>query len=103
MQERLADIWKKNILEDLERELLEYETVEEFLADIKKEFRGEDEESVKVADLKKLEQRGKMMEEFIQEFKRTARGSSYEKCLLIEEFKQNMNGVTRRKLIEVEN
>jgi len=46
-----ADIWKENMLEDLERGLLEYELVGEFLADIKKEFRGGDEKSVKVTEL----------------------------------------------------
>ena len=65
IQERSADIWKQNILEDLEGELLEYETVREFLADIRKEFRGGDKESVKVAELKKLEQEGKTMEKFM--------------------------------------
>ena len=43
------------------------------------------------------------MEEFMQEFKRTARGSGYEGRLLVEEFKQGMNGGIRRKLMEVEN
>jgi len=47
------------MLEDLEGGLLEYETVGEFLADIKKEFGGGDEELVKVAELKRLEQEGK--------------------------------------------
>ena len=74
-----ADIWKENMLEDLEGGLLEYETVGEFLADIKKEFGRGDEESVKVAELWKLEQGSKTMEEFIQEFRRAARGSGYEK------------------------
>ena len=35
--------------------LLEYEIIEVFLTDIRKEFGGEDEKSVKVAELKKLE------------------------------------------------
>ena len=48
-------MWKENTLEDLEGGLLEYKTAEEFLADIRKEFGGEDEESVKVAELKRLE------------------------------------------------
>ena len=43
------------------------------------------------------------MEEFVQEFKRTARRSRYEGRLLVEKFKQGMNGGIRRKLIEVEN
>ena len=82
---------------------MEFETVGEFLAEIKKEFSGEEEESVKAAELKKLEQEGKIMEEFVQEFKRVARGSGYEGRLLVEEFKREMNGVIRRKLIEAEN
>ena len=53
------------MLEDLEAEVLEYETVGEFLVDIRKEFGGGDEESVKVAELKKLEQGGKTVEEYV--------------------------------------
>ena len=97
-----ADIWKKNMLEDLEGRLLEYKTVREFLADIKKEFRGGNEELVKVAELQRLEQGNKTMEEFVQEFRRAARGSRYKRRPLIEEFKRGMNGAIRRKLIEAE-
>jgi len=46
--------------------------------------------SVKVAELRKLEQGGRTMEEFVQEFKRAARGSGYEgsvmECFGHEEF-----------------
>jgi len=52
-------------LEDLKRGLLEYETVEEFLMDIKIKFGKGDEESVKVVELQRLEQRNKIMEEFV--------------------------------------
>ena len=96
-------MWKKNVLEELEVGELEFETVGEFLAEIKKEFGGEEEESVKAAELRKLEQGGKTMEEFVQEFKRAARGSGYEERLLVEEFKREMNGAIRRKLMEAEN
>ena len=51
VQRGLADIWKKNVIEDLEGGLLEYEAVGEFLVDIKREFGGGDEESVKVVEL----------------------------------------------------
>ena len=88
--------------ERFERGVLEYESVGKFLAAIKKEFRGEEEESVKVAELKKLEQGGKMMEEFVQKFRRAARRSGYEECPLIEEFKWGINVTVRRRLIEVE-
>jgi len=73
------------------------------LAEIKKEFRGGDKESVKVVELKKIKQGRRMMEEFVQNFKRTARESGYEGYPLIEEFKWGMNGSIRRKLMEAEN
>ena len=76
----------------MEERLLEYKTVGEFLADIKKEFGGEDKEGVKVAELKRLEQGSKTIEEFVQEFKRAVRDSGYEERLLIEELKRGMNG-----------
>ena len=91
------------MMEELESGKVEYESVEEFLTCLKKEFRGGEEESVKVAELRKIEQGGKTMEEFVQEFKRAARGSGYKGRPLVEEFKRGMNGGIRRKLIEAEN
>jgi len=49
----------------LEAEKVEYESVEEFLAEIKKEFGGGDKESLKIAELKRIEQEGRTMEEFV--------------------------------------
>ena len=63
----------------------------EFLADIK-EFGGENEEIIKVVELKRLEQEGRIVEEFVQEFRREARKSGYEGRSLVEKFKQGMNG-----------
>ena len=98
-----ADVWKENIMEELEVGEVEYESVEEFFTILRKEFGEGDEESVKAAELRKLEQGGKTMEEFVQEFKRAARGSGYEGRLLVEEFKRGMNGGIQRKLMEAEN
>ena len=98
-----ADVWKENVLEELESGEMEYETAEEFLTTLKKEFGGGEEEAVKAAELRKLEQGGRTMEEFVQEFKRAARGSRYEGRPLVEEFKRGMNGGIRRKLMEAEN
>jgi len=103
VQREAADIWKENILEELEARELEFKTVGEFLAEIKKEFGGGEEESVKAVDLRKLEQGGKTMEGFVQEFKRAVRESRYKGRLLIEEFKRRMNRMIRRKLMEAEN
>ena len=58
-------MWKENILKDLEAEALEYETVVEFLADIKRKFREEEKEIVKVVELRRLEQGKKTIEEFV--------------------------------------
>ena len=98
-----VDVWKKNIMEELETGEMEYETVEEFLTSLKKEFGGREEKLVKAAELRKLEQGGRTIEEFVQEFKRVARGSGYEGRLLVEEFKRRMNEGIRRKLVEAEN
>ena len=96
-------MWKENIMDELESGEMEYEMVEDFLTSLRKEFGGGEEESVKAAELRKLEQGGKTMEEFVQEFKRAARGSGYKGRLLVEEFKRGMNGGIRRKLMEAEN
>ena len=92
VQGGLADVWKENVMEELESGKVEYESAEKFLTGLKKEFGGGEEESMKAAELRKLEQGGRMMEEFVQEFKRAARGSGYERRLLIKEFKRRMNG-----------
>ena len=91
------------MLEKLEAGELEFETVEEFLAEIKKEFGGGEEKLVKTEKLRKLEQRGKTMEEFVQEFKRVARGSRYKGRSLVKEFKRQMNEMIRRRLMKAEN
>ena len=92
VQGGLADVWKENVMEEMEVGKVEYESVEDFLACLKKEFGRGEEESVKVVELRKLEQGGRTMEEFVQEFKRTARKSGYEGRLLVEEFKRGING-----------
>ena len=103
VQGGLADMWKENVMEELESGEMEYETAEEFFTSLRKKFGEGEEESVKAAELRKLEQGGKTMKEFVQEFKRAARGSGYEGRPLVEEFKRGMNGGIRRKLMEVEN
>jgi len=56
MQGEAADVWKENVLEELEVGELEFETVEEFLVEIKKKFGGGEEELVKIVELRKLDQ-----------------------------------------------
>jgi len=88
-------------LEDLELGEVEFRLVREFLLELKKKFSKGDEKLVKAAELRRIEQRKKIMEEFVQKFKRAIRGSSYKRRTLVEEFKRKMNKVIRRKLMEV--
>ena len=103
MQGGSADVWKENVMEEMELGEVEYKSAEEFLTSLKKEFRGGEEKLIKAVELRRMEQGGRTIEEFVQEFKRAARGSRYEGRPLMEEFKREMNGGIRRKLMEVEN
>ena len=73
-----ADIWKENLLEDLESEEVEYELAGEFLLELKKKFGEGDKKLVKVAELRRIEQGKRTMEEFVQKFWRAVRNSGYE-------------------------
>ena len=42
------------------------------------------------------------MEEFLQEFQRVVRNSKYERRVLVDEFKRELNRIIRKKLIEIE-
>ena len=102
VQRGLANVWKENLLEDLELRELEFGLAEEFLLELKKEFDRGDEKSVKVVELKRVEQEKRMMEEFVQEFRRAARESGCEERTLVEKLKREMNRMIRRKLMETE-
>jgi len=65
VQGELMDIWKENIMKELESGEVEYESAKEFLIGLKKEFGREEEESVKVVELRKLEQEGRTTEKFV--------------------------------------
>ena len=52
--------------------------------ELKKEFGRGDEESVKVVELKRIEQEERTIKEFMQEFRRAARESGYERRKLVE-------------------
>ena len=96
------DIWKDNVIEDLKSENLSYVTVGEFLADLKEESGGEDDEMIKVVELKKVEQEDEMIKEFVQEFGRVAKDKEYKEKLLLKNFKRRMNGVIRQKFMKLE-
>jgi len=55
VQGAAADIWKENVIEELEVGKIKYKTAEDFLISLKKEFGGGEEELVKAAELRKIE------------------------------------------------
>jgi len=66
-------------------------TISEFLINLKKEFSGGNNKIIKVVELKKVEQRSRMMKEYVQEFRKVIRNSRYEGKPLVEKFKRGMN------------
>ena len=65
VQRGSADIWKENVIEEINAGEIKFETVEKFLAKIRRVFGGGDEESVKITKLKKIEQEGRIIEKFV--------------------------------------
>ena len=102
VQGGVAEIWKDNILDEITKGTLAVSTVEELFTKIRQEFEEFKEESRKVDELRVLEQEGKTVDKYVQEFKRAARGSGYEGRALVEEFKRGLSGTVRRRLAAVE-
>ena len=80
----------------------EVESVEQLFAKIRDDFGETLEEKRKIEQLRTIEQGGRTCDEYMQEFKKIARGSSYKGRPLIKEFKRGLNGTIRRKLVEAE-
>ena len=78
------------------------ELAEQLFAKIRNDFGETSEEERKIEQLKTIEQKGRTCNEYVQEFKKIARGSGYEGRPLIEEFKRGLNGAIRRKLAKAE-
>ena len=98
MQGESVNIWKENILEDLETEILEYKTTRELLADLRiQKRRRRNGQSSRIE-----EKGGKIMEEFVQEFRRVARRSRYKGQPLVEEFNHSINRTIQKRLMESE-
>jgi len=69
---------------------------------IRNNFGETSEEERKIEQLRTIEQGGRTCDEYMQEFKKVARGNSYERRPFIEEFKRGLNRSIRRKLAEAE-
>jgi len=96
VQGRVAEAWKDNLLDELAKGESEVDTVEKLFTKIRNE------EERKIEQLWTIEQGGRTCDEYVQEFKKVAKGSGYAERPLIEEFKRGLNGAIRRKLTEAE-
>lgn len=67
IQKGSADIQKENILEDMKARELEFPSVGDSLAELKREFCREYDESAKITKLKKAEQETRIIKKFVQE------------------------------------
>ena len=102
VQRGVAEVQKDNLLDELLKKESEVETVEELFKKMRNEFGETEEEERKVEQLRTIEQGSRTYNEYVQEFKKIARGSGYEKWPLIKEFKRGLNRGVRRKLAEAE-
>jgi len=102
VQKGIAEAWKDNLLDELAKRESEVESVEQLFTKIRNDFRETSEEERKIEQLRTIKQGGRTYDEYVQEFKKVARGSGYKGRPLIEEFKQGLNRAIRRKLAEAE-
>jgi len=89
-------------MDELAKGESEVETVEQLFSKIRNDFGETLEKERKIEQLWTIEQGGRTCDEYVQEFKKVARGSGYEGRPLIEKFKRGLNGTIRRKLAEAE-
>jgi len=102
VQGGIAEVWKDNLLDELAKGESEVESAEQLFTKIRNDFEETSEEERKIEQLRTIEQGERTCNEYIQEFKKVAKGSSYEGRPLIKEFKRGLNGAIRRKLAEAE-
>jgi len=79
VQEEVAEAWKDNLLDELAKGKSEVESVEQLFTKIRNNFREMSEEERKIEQLWTMEQRGRTYNKYVQEFKKVAKGSGYER------------------------
>ena len=89
-------------MDELAKGESEVELAEQLFTKIRNNFGETSEEERKIEQLRTIKQGGRTCNEYVQEFKKIARGSGYERRPLIKEFKQGLNRAIRRKLAEAE-
>ena len=102
VQGGIAEAWKNNLLNKLAKRESEVESAEQLFTKMRDNFGKILEKERKIEQLRKIEQGGRTCDEYVQEFKKVARRSGYERRPLIKEFKRGLNRSIRRKLVEAE-
>ena len=100
IQGRVAEAWKDNLLDKLAKGESEVKIAEQLFSKMKNDFGETSEKERKIEQLRTIEQGERTCDEYVQEFKKVARGSGYEGQSLIKEFKRGLNRAIRRKLAE---
>jgi len=77
VQGGVAEAWKDNLLDELAKGESEVDTVEKLFTKIRNNFGETSEEERKIEQLRTIEQAGRTCDEYMQEFKKVARGSGY--------------------------
>jgi len=78
VQGEVAEAWKDNLLDELAKGESEVKSVEQLFTKIRNNFGETSEEERKIEQLWIIEQRSRTYDEYVQEFKKIARGSGYE-------------------------
>jgi len=102
VQGGVVEAWKDNLLDELAKGESGVELAEQLFTKIRNDFGETLEKERKIEQLRTIEQGRKTCDEYMQEFKKVARRSGYERQPLIEKFKRGLNGAIRRKLAKAE-
>jgi len=78
VQGGVAEAWKNNLMDELAKGESEVEIAEQLFSKIRNDFGETSKEERKIEQLRTIEQGNRMCDEYVQEFKKVARGSGYE-------------------------
>ena len=90
------------MLDKLSKGESDVEIAEELFCKMRNEFGEIEKKERKIEQLRMIEQGRRTYNEYVQEFKKVARGSGYKGQSIIKEFKRGLSRALRRKLVEAE-
>jgi hypothetical protein len=102
MCEGTAEVWRENIVEDLNTNHNYFPNMHVFYEQIREDFSDRNQRATRINKLRTLVQGTSKAEEYVHKFCRAALRTDYTDTPLIEEFKR-LNAPIRRKLVKSEN